>query len=119
MSLWTGPVNPYSIRLFDKGESKTNIKEQSMNETNANLETEASNETKAKPTHPLIQLGIVAIGTKIGAELILRFAKHPLLLFGMGIAGGVYLNKNRKDIAEAADQIKDMGLKVIRKKADD
>jgi len=35
----------------------------------------------------------------------------------MGIESGFYLNKYRKGVTEAADQIK--GLKMIKKKADD
>ena len=72
-----------------------------------------------KEIHPLIQLGVVAVGTKIGATLILRLAKYPALLFGMGALTGFYLNKNRKDIIEAARQIKDQGLKAAIKKEGD
>ena len=89
-----------------------------MTEHDLNTELDHS-EDKAGETHPLIQLGVVAVGTKIGATLILRLAKHPALLFGMGIAAGYYANKNRQEIIEAANQIKDQGLKVIGKKVVD
>ena len=89
-----------------------------MNEDSLQTESESA-EISTKETHPLIQLGVVAVGTKIGATLILRLAKYPLLLFGMGITGGFYLNKNRKEIIEASNQLKEQGLKVITKKADD
>lgn len=69
-----------------------------------------------KETHPLIKLGILSIGTKIGATLILRLAKYPVLLFGMGAVAGFYANKNRQDISDAAVELKEQGLKIIRKK---
>ena len=89
-----------------------------MNENSFNTESESAKDS-VKETHPLIQLGAVAVGTKIGATLIIKLARYPLLLMGMGVASGYYLNKNRSEIIEAANQIKEKGLKVIRKNADD
>ncbi|MGR9115322.1 MAG: hypothetical protein ACU85E_06115 [Gammaproteobacteria bacterium] len=89
-----------------------------MNEPNTHTESEAE-EVSSKETHPLIQLGVVAVGTKVGATLILKLARYPLLLFGMGVASGFYLNKNRKDIIEAANQLKEQSKRMISKKADD
>lgn len=68
--------------------------------------------------HPLIKLGILTVGSKIGAEIILKLAKYPLLLLAMGMGSGIYINKHRKEIGEAAHQLKEQGLSVIKKKAD-
>lgn len=68
-----------------------------------------------KDTHPLIKLGILSVGTKVGAEIILKLAKHPLLLLAMGVGAGIYMNKNRKEIIEAAQQLKDQGLDIVKK----
>lgn len=65
--------------------------------------------------HPLIKLGILSVGTKVGAEIILKLAKHPLLLLAMGVGAGIYMNKNRKEIIEAAQQLKDQGLEIVKK----
>ncbi|MGR9045666.1 MAG: hypothetical protein ACU83N_10240 [Gammaproteobacteria bacterium] len=89
-----------------------------MKQKSSLIESEPD-ETSAKQIHPLIQLGLAAAGTQIGASMIIKLAKHPLLLLSMGIASGFYLNKYRKGVREAADQIKEQGLKMIKKKADD
>lgn len=89
-----------------------------MNDSSSQSESE-NFQVSSKAIHPLVQLGVVAVGTKIGATVILKLAKHPLLLLGMGVASGYYLNKHRKDIIEAATQLKEQSLKVITKKADD
>ena len=89
-----------------------------MKENSSLIESESA-EVSTKQTHPLIQLGVVAVGTKIGATVIIKLARHPVLLLGMGIASGFYLNKNRREIIEAAKQLKEKGLKLLNKKADD
>jgi hypothetical protein len=80
-----------------------------------------SEETSAteKETHPLIKIGVLSIGTKIGATIILNMAKHPVALFSMGIAAGFYANKNRQEIIDAAIELKEQGIKVITKKDSD
>jgi len=39
-----------------------------------------------------------------------------VLLMAMGIGSGLYINKHRKDILEAAQQLKDQGLAIVKKK---
>ncbi|PKM37426.1 MAG: hypothetical protein CVV06_05930 [Gammaproteobacteria bacterium HGW-Gammaproteobacteria-10] len=73
-------------------------------------------EQEEKSMHPLIKLGILSVGSKVGAEIILKLAKHPVLLMAMGIGSGLYINKHRKDILEAAQQLKDQGLAIVKKK---
>ena len=86
------------------------MSEQESNGGSGNIELEG------KSMHPLIKLGILSVGSKVGAEIILKLAKHPVLLMAMGIGSGLYINKHRKDILEAAQQLKDQGLAIVKKK---
>ena len=45
--------------------------------------------------HRIGQKGIVAKGVHIGKNLITGAARHPLLLFSLGAAAGIYLCKKR------------------------
>lgn len=80
-------------------------------------DTEDSVET-AKDRHPLITIGILTAGTQMGSALIQRMGKHPLLLFGMGVAAGVYTYKNRKEIIQEAEHLKDQSKDFFSRKPD-
>ena len=49
------------------------------------------------------------------------FAKHPLLVFGAGVAVGFYAHKYRKEIIESAGQLGELGKDFVKQqeKADD
>jgi hypothetical protein len=76
------------------------------------------NAESGKDIHPLAKLSVVAVGTKIGATVILKMAKYPILLFGMGIVSGYYINKNRKEIIAAAEDVKQYAVSMGKKKDD-
>ena len=67
--------------------------------------------------HPLITLGLLTAGTQMSAALIQRMAKHPLILFGMGVTAGIYTYKNRKEILQEAQHLTDQGKKLISRKS--
>lgn len=71
--------------------------------------------TQEKDMHPLLKLGVLTVGSKIGAEIIIRLAKHPLLLLAMGVGSGIYINKHRKDIIDAAQQLKEQSIAIVKK----
>ena len=51
--------------------------------------------------------GIIAAGIHSGKTLLTTASKHPLVLFGLGLAVGVYIHKNRSQILSKADQTTD------------
>jgi zinc transporter ZupT len=67
--------------------------------------------------HPLITLGVLTAGTQIGAMLIQRLGRHPLILFGMGATAGIYTYKNRKEILQEAQHLTKQGKKLISRKS--
>jgi len=72
---------------------------------------------KTKDRHPLITLGLLTAGTQIGAALILRMGRHPLILFGMGVTAGIYTYKNRKEILQEAEHLTKQGKNLISRKS--
>ena len=72
---------------------------------------------KAIDRHPLITLGLLTAGTQLGATLILRMGRHPLILFGMGVTAGIYTYKNRKEILHEAQHLTNQGKKLISRKS--
>ncbi len=69
--------------------------------------------------HPLITLGVLTAGTQLGSTVIQKMAKHPLVLFTMGVSVGVYSYKNRKEILAEAQQLKEHGKNLISVKTKD
>ena len=69
-----------------------------------------------KDHHPLITIGLITAGTQIGSALIQRMGRHPVLLFGMGIAVGMYTYKNRKEIISEAQHLKNRSIDLLSKK---
>lgn len=47
--------------------------------------------------------GAAASTAGIGTKLLHTAAKHPVLVFGIGILAGVYLYKNRQQIIESEE----------------
>ena len=80
-------------------------------------EPEEKQPEKSIDRHPLITLGVLTAGTQIGAALILRMGKHPLILFGMGVTAGIYTYKNRKEILQEAHHLTNQGKKLISRKS--
>jgi hypothetical protein len=48
--------------------------------------------------------GLIATGVHTGKTLLAKAGKHPVLLFGIGLAIGVYIHKNRKEILSEVNQ---------------
>jgi hypothetical protein len=69
--------------------------------------------------HPLITLGVLTAGTQLGSTVIQKMAKHPLVLFTMGVSIGVYSYKNRKEILAEAEKLKEHGKNLISVKIKD
>lgn len=80
-------------------------------------ETEELTE-QTKDRHPLITLGLLTAGTQLGASLILRMGKHPLILFGMGVTTGIYSYKHRKEILQEAQHLTTQGKKLLFRKSE-
>ncbi len=81
-----------------------------------NIEPEEQSEEPIEPSndrHPLITLGILTAGSQMGSTLIQRMARHPSLLFSMGVVAGIYTYKNRKQIIHEAKILKDQGKKLL------
>lgn len=48
--------------------------------------------------------GLIATGVHTGKTLLAYASKHPVLVFGIGLAIGIYIHKNRSEILSDADQ---------------
>ena len=48
--------------------------------------------------------GIIAAGLHTGKTLLAKASKHPLILFGVGLALGIYIHKKRTEILTKADE---------------
>ena len=68
--------------------------------------------------HPLITIGILTLGTQIGSALIQKMAKHPVVLFTMGVTAGVYSYKNRKAILNEVQHLGNQGGEIFSKNSD-
>jgi hypothetical protein len=68
-------------------------------------------------TDALVKLGLITIGTQITTEVIHRVARYPLLVFGLGMAAGVYAHKHRKKIIHTARQIRHQDKNLLPFKA--
>lgn len=61
-----------------------------------------------------VLIGSLATLTVVsGEKLMVRIAKHPFLVFGLGLVGGAYVYKNRKAIIANASKTIDAGKNVI------
>lgn len=65
---------------------------------------------------PLMTIAVITAGSQVGSAIIQRLARHPLALFGMGMAVGVYSYKNRKEIIREVQHLGEQGKKVFEKK---
>lgn len=63
--------------------------------------------------HPLVTLGVLTAGSQLGATVIQRMAKYPVLLFAMGVTAGVYSYKNRKEILAEAQHLAAQGKRLL------
>lgn len=68
--------------------------------------------------HPIVTLGLLTAGTQIGATLIQRMGRHPVLLFTMGAAAGIYAYNNREKILAETQHLKKQTKKLLSKNAD-
>lgn len=59
------------------------------------------NKTKA-----LVKVGIITVGTQMGTALIHKMARSPVLLFGLGIAAGIYAQIYRQKRINSTQQLK-------------
>ncbi|MGR8940691.1 MAG: hypothetical protein ACU83V_07805 [Gammaproteobacteria bacterium] len=64
-------------------------------------------------TDALIKLGLITVGTQIATEAIHRLARYPLVVFGLGLAAGIYAHKERKKIIRTARQIQHQGKQLF------
>lgn len=61
----------------------------------------------------LLKFSLVSTGTYLSSHLLMRLAKKPILLFGLGLATGFYLHKNRKQIFTTLVTAKEQGLALL------
>lgn len=76
-------------------------------------ETEMLEEDFGTKTDALIKLGLITVGTQIATEAIHRLARYPLVVFGLGVAAGIYAHKERKKIIRTARQIQHQGKQLL------
>ncbi len=69
--------------------------------------------SEPKDRNPLITLGVITAGSQLGSALINRLARHPVLLFGMGVGVGIYSYKNRKQILAEVESLTEHGKKLF------
>ncbi len=55
----------------------------------------------------------VSVGAKTGGSLMKRLARHPLLVFGLGVVAGVVVYKYRKHIISSAVEAGEKGRDFI------
>ena len=77
------------------------------------MQAQEEQPTSDQDHHPLVTLGLLTAGTQVGSILIQRVAKHPVLLFTMGTATGLYAYKHRKEILSEAQYLKEQGKKLF------
>ncbi|MEC4750095.1 hypothetical protein [Methylomicrobium sp. Wu6] len=70
-------------------------------------------------TDALIKLGLITVGTQIATEVIHRVARYPLVVFGLGMAVGIYAYKHRQKIIQTARQIEHQGKTLLPIKSGD
>jgi zinc transporter ZupT len=80
--------------------------------------TKQEEKKETKDSHPLITLGLLTAGTQMGTALIQRMAKHPVILFTMGMTAGMFVYKNRKQIVQEARELSEQSKKLISRKSD-
>lgn len=56
---------------------------------------------------------LATVAVLAGEKLLLKMAKHPLLIFGLGMVGGGLVYKNRAAIIQQADKTVTAGKQVI------
>jgi len=64
-------------------------------------------------TGALVKLGLITVGTQIATEVVHRVARYPLVVFGLGVAAGVYAHKERKKIIRTARQLQHQGKNLL------
>jgi hypothetical protein len=57
--------------------------------------------------------GAVAATSHSGSSFMSFLAKHPLVVFGLGVAAGYYIHKYRKEIVSAATQATERGKDFV------
>lgn len=89
-------------------------------------------EARAEMMHPTSRTGMMATGiatgvavsaiTETGRGIMSTFAKHPIVMFSLGLVAGYLVHKYRKEIistvSEAAGQSKDFVLRQKENLAD-
>lgn len=61
-----------------------------------------------------VMIGSLAtLSVMSGEKLMLKIAKHPLLVFGLGLVGGCLVYKNRKAIIAGATNTLDSGKNLV------
>jgi len=64
-------------------------------------------------TGALVKLGLITVGTQIATEVVHRVARYPLVVFGLGVAAGIYAHKERKKIIRTARQLQHQGKNLL------
>ena len=60
-----------------------------------------------------VMSGVLATALVVaGEKLISKLAKHPFLIFGVGMVGGVVVYKNREAIITGANKTVEVGRKM-------
>lgn len=76
--------------------------------------TEANfNSNHSSLGHQVLIGSLATLTVVSGEKLMVRIAKHPFLVFGLGLVGGVYVYKNRKAIIASATKTIDAGKNII------
>jgi hypothetical protein len=61
----------------------------------------------------VLSTGLAKVTATSGSSFVSNFFRHPLIMFGLGIAAGYYIHKHRKEIIEAATLATEKGKDFV------
>ncbi|OQK15983.1 hypothetical protein AU255_17280 [Methyloprofundus sedimenti] len=61
----------------------------------------------------LIKGAVMSAGAQTGKTIMSKITKHPLLLVGIGMVGGYYVHKYRKEIISSVTSVGDKGKDFV------
>jgi hypothetical protein len=64
-------------------------------------------------SHPVVQHSALFTTLHTGEKIMGKLAKHPVLVFGIGLAAGYLVYKYRKDIISSATKVVDSGKDFV------
>jgi hypothetical protein len=72
-----------------------------------------SHATHGKVTNDIIKGSMASVTIHSGRKLMSNIAKHPVLVFGLGVAAGYLVYKYRKEIISSTTKVVDAGKDFV------